>query len=332
MHILVTGGAGYIGSHILVSLYEAGHTATVVDNLSNSDSRTIARVEKLVGATIPFERCDVRSKLALNKIFETNNFDAVIHCAGLKAVGESVQDPLAYYDNNVGGSITLFEVMCEFRVSTLIFSSSATVYGSAPVPYSEESPTGVGITNPYGQTKYMIEQIMHDICTADPTFSATTLRYFNPIGAHESGTIGENPKGTPNNLMPYIAQVATGKHEKLSIFGGDYDTPDCTALRDYIHVTDLADGHRAALNTTKPGYHVYNLGTGKATSVLELVHAFEKASGSPLPYEIIDRRSGDLSVTYANVTKAKRELSWSTEKSIDDACQDTWRWQTALKR
>jgi len=297
-HILVTGGAGYIGSHTVVELIGAGYDVSVIDNLSNSSREVIRRVERIAGSSIPLHVFDLQDKTQLEKLFQENQFDAVIHFAGLKAVGESV------------------------------FSSSATVYGSAPIPYKETSSVGQGITNPYGQTKYMIEQILHDTAAANPEDRFIALRYFNPIGAHTSGLIGEHPNGTPNNLMPYITQVATGKREKLSIFGNDYETVDGTGVRDYIHVVDLAKGHVAALRHIKPGFDAINLGSGKGTSVLELVHAFEKASGKEIPYEIIGRRPGDLPEYYADAAKAFELLEWKTEKTIEDACADSWRWQS----
>jgi len=332
MNILVTGGAGYIGSHTLVELIEAGHTVHVVDNLSNSSKVAIQRVEEISKSSIPLHVFDLMDKKQLSDLFSQHHFDAVLHFAGLKAVGESVKTPLAYYRNNLLSTITLLEVMDDFNIRRLIFSSSAVVYGSAPVPYIEQSPTGVGITNPYGQTKYMIEQILRDTAHANPSNIFTTLRYFNPAGAHPSGRIGEDPRGTPNNLMPYITQVATGRLKELSIFGDDYDTIDGTCVRDYIHVVDLAKGHVAALSYTQPGLSMFNLGTGKGTSVLELVHAFEKASGKTLPYKIVDRSDGDLAGYYANADKSLLELHWKTEKTIEDICADSWRWQSANPR
>ncbi len=328
MNILVTGGAGYIGSHTLVALYEAGHTAYVVDSLVNSNQAVIGRVEKLVGTNIPFSQIDLRDKAKLDEVFTKNKFDAVIHFAGLKAVGESVQKPLEYYDNNVGGSVTLLEVMREFSVSRLIFSSSATVYGTAPIPYVETSQTGIGITNPYGQTKFMIEQIMRDTAASDPQVAYVALRYFNPIGAHPSGTIGEDPQGFPNNIMPFITQVAVGRRDELSVFGDDYPTPDGTCIRDYIHVMDLARGHVTALEHLQPGFDVINLGSGKGVSVFQLLHAFQEATGVNVPYTIAARRVGDLPEFYADATKALQLIKWQTELSIQDACRDTWKWQT----
>lgn len=328
MNILVTGGSGYIGSHTIIQLIQDGHTVVIVDNLVNSSTESMKRVEQITETTIPFYECDLRDKEQLDRVFVDNAFDAVIHFAGLKAVGESVQKPLYYYDNNLGSTMTLLDTMAKHNVKKFVFSSSATVYGSAPVPYIESHPAGRDITNPYGRTKYMIEEILSDIAASDPECEFTSLRYFNPIGAHQSGRIGEDPDGIPNNLMPFIAQVAVGKRDKLSVFGNDYDTIDGTGVRDYIHVVDLARGHVAALTHSQPGYHVYNLGSGTGTSVLELIHAFEKASGQSIPYEIAPRRAGDLPEYYANVDLAAQELEWQTELSIEDACRDTWNWQS----
>lgn len=327
MNILVTGGAGYIGSHTVVELINDNHTV-VVDDLSNSSEEVINRIEKITGTRPEFHKFSLENREELEKVFEANNFDAVIHFAGLKAVGESVEKPLLYYRTNLDSTLTLLETMEKFGVNKLVFSSSATVYGSAEIPYTEDSPVGQGITNPYGQTKYMIEQIIRDYSVAHPDFSATILRYFNPIGAHESGLIGEHPNGTPNNLMPYITQVATGKREKLSVFGDDYNTVDGTGVRDYIDVVDLARGHLAALERSQPGATAYNLGTGQGVSVLQLIHAFEKASGQTIAYEVVARRPGDLPIYYADAKKAFNELGWKTEKSLEDACADSWRWQS----
>lgn len=330
MNILVTGGAGYIGSHTVVELLNSGHTVVVVDNLANSSLESIKRTEEITGKNVIFYQLDIRDKSALKNVFSTNTIDAVIHFAGLKAVGESTKKPLDYYHTNVYGSIVLLEVMAECGVQKLIFSSSATVYGEPGVTkYTEDLPAGQNISSPYGKTKYIIEQIIADTAAANPDFHATILRYFNPIGAHESGKIGEDPSGIPNNLMPFIAQVATGKRDKLSIFGNDYDTPDGTCLRDYIHVVDLAKGHIAALAHLTAGIHTYNLGSGKATSVLELVRAFERASGVPIAFEFAPRRAGDLPEYYADASKAATKLEWHTTKSIDEMCADTWRWQSA---
>lgn len=328
MNILVTGGAGYIGSHTVVELLAHNHSVVIVDNLSNSSEAVIGRLKEITGQDVPLYAFDLQDKERLRELFKQESFDAVIHFAGLKAVGESTAQPLLYYRNNVGSTLSLLEIMDEFDVRKLIFSSSATVYGSAPIPYTESSTTGQGVTNPYGQTKYVIEQILEDVAKANPANEFTVLRYFNPIGAHESGLIGEHPNGIPNNLMPYITQVATGKREKLSIFGDDYDTPDGTGVRDYIHVVDLAKGHLAALEHLTPGIKAYNLGTGKGVSVLDLVHAFEAASGTPIPYEIVERRPGDLPEYYANADKAANELNWHAEKTLEEACADSWRWQS----
>jgi UDP-glucose 4-epimerase len=328
MKVLLTGGAGYIGSHTAVELLNAGHEVVVIDNLCNSSKESIRRVEEIAGKTIAFYENDVRDQNALDAIFTNHHIDAVIHFAGLKAVGESVEKPLLYYDVNVGGAITLFEAMQRHGVTKLVFSSSATVYGSAPCPYEESMQTGVGVTNSYGRTKYMIEEIMRDATVSDSALQYVSLRYFNPVGAHESGRIGEDPNGIPNNLMPYIAQTAAGKRDKLRIWGNDYDTIDGTGVRDYIHVIDLAKGHLAALERLQSGFDAINLGSGTGASVLQVLHAFEKACGHNIPYEVLERRSGDLPEYYANAEKAKKLLDWQTEKTIDDICADTWRWQS----
>lgn len=328
MNILVTGGAGYIGSHTVVKLIEAGHTPIIIDSLINSNVESLARIEQITGIKSQFYQTDLRDKATLEDIFSSNTIDAVIHFAGLKAVGESTEQPLLYYQNNLDSTLVLVEVMQQYGVKKLVFSSSATVYGSAKPPYKETSQIGQGITNPYGQTKYMIECILSDTTKADPSLEITTLRYFNPIGAHPSGLIGESPSGTPNNLMPYITQVAVGKREQLGVFGNDYPTPDGTCLRDYVHVDDLAEGHIAALAHSKPGYNVYNLGTGRGTSVLELVTAFEQASGQKVAYEILPRRAGDLVESYANVDLAAHNINWSATRTIQDACRDSWNWQS----
>lgn len=328
MKVMLTGGAGYIGSHTAVELVNAGHSVVIVDNLANSAAEAVKRVEEITGATIPFYKIDVRERDALREIFAAQTPDAVIHFAGLKAVGESTEQPLMYYRNNIDSTLTLLEVMDEYDVRQLVFSSSATVYGSAPIPYVETESAGQGITNPYGRTKYFIEEIIRDVAAATPTNKFTILRYFNPIGAHESGRIGEDPTGIPNNLMPFITQVAAGKRDKLSVFGNDYATPDGTCKRDYIHVVDLARGHMAALEHLQPGTHVYNLGSGTATSVLELVRAFTSASGIDIPYEFAPRRAGDLPEFYADAHKAASELGWHTEKTLEEACADSWRWQS----
>ena len=326
---LVTGGAGYIGSHTLIELINNNFEVVVIDNLANSSHESLRRVEQITGHEIPFIEADVRDQSALDDIFTTYDIDSVIHFAGLKAVGESVAKPLEYYDNNLVSTMTLLEAMREHNVKQLVFSSSATVYGSpSELPLRETSTVGVGLTNPYGKTKYMIEQIIQDYCAADPAFEATILRYFNPIGAHKSGQIGEDPNGIPNNLLPYVAQVAVGKLQSVGVFGDDYDTPDGTGVRDYIHVVDLARGHVAALQHMKAGANVYNLGTGSGTSVLEIIKAFSKACGRDLPYEIKPRRAGDIAACYADCSKAERELGWRAELSIEQACADSWRWQS----
>lgn len=326
--VLVTGGAGYIGSHTVVELIHAGHEVVIIDNLCNSSLEAIRRVEDITHTSIPFYEADVRDQEVLDEIFETHTIGAVLHFAGLKAVGESVEKPLLYYDNNVRGSIVLLESMAKHSVKKLVFSSSATVYGSAPYPYTENETAGVGIVNPYGRTKYITETILQDIAALDGSLSIVALRYFNPVGAHESGLIGENPLDTPNNLMPYIAQVAVGKIDKLRIFGGDYETLDGTGVRDYIHVVDLAKGHVKALEKLQNGFNVFNLGTGVGTSVLQILHAFEKASSKKIAFEIVERRAGDLPEFYADTNKAKAILGWNAEKNIDEMCADTWRWQS----
>ena len=326
---LVTGGAGYIGSHTLIELINNNFEVVVIDNLANSSRESLRRVEQITGHEIPFIEADVRDQSALSDIFTTYDIDSVIHFAGLKAVGESVAKPLEYYDNNLVSTLALLEAMREHNVKQLVFSSSATVYGSpSELPLRETSTVGVGLTNPYGKTKYMIEQIIQDYCAADPAFEATILRYFNPIGAHQSGQIGEDPNGIPNNLLPYVAQVAVGKLQSVGVFGDNYDTPDGTGVRDYIHVVDLARGHVAALQHMKAGANVYNLGTGSGTSVLEIIKAFSKACGRDLPYEIKPRRAGDIAACYADCSKAERELGWRAELSIEQACADSWRWQS----
>ena len=327
--ILVTGGAGYIGSHTLIELINNNFDVVVVDNLVNSSRESLRRVEQITGHEIPFIEADVRDQSVLDDIFTTYNIDSVIHFAGLKAVGESVAKPLEYYDNNLVSTLALLEAMRKHGVKQLVFSSSATVYGSpSELPLRETSTVGVGLTNPYGKTKYMIEQIIQDYCAANPAFEATILRYFNPIGAHESGQIGEDPNGIPNNLLPYVAQVAVGKLQSVGVFGDDYDTPDGTGVRDYIHVVDLARGHVAALQHMKAGASIYNLGTGSGTSVLEIIKAFSKACGRNLPYDIKPRRAGDIAACYADCSKAERELGWRAELSIEQACADSWRWQS----
>ena len=326
---LVTGGAGYIGSHTLIELINNNFEVVVIDNLANSSRESLRRVEQITGHEIPFIEADVRDQSVLDDIFTTYSIDSVIHFAGLKAVGESVAKPLEYYDDNLVSTLALLEAMRKHSVKQLVFSSSATVYGSpSELLLRETSTVGVGLTNPYGKTKYMIEQIIQDYCAADPAFEATILRYFNPIGAHKSGQIGEDPNGIPNNLLPYVAQVAVGKLQSVGVFGDDYDTPDGTGVRDYIHVVDLARGHVAALQHMKAGANVYNLGTGSGTSVLEIIKAFSKACGRDLPYEIKPRRTGDIAACYADCSKAERELGWRAELSIEQACADSWRWQS----
>lgn len=330
MAILVTGGAGFIGSHTVVELQNAGYDVVVVDNLVNSSRKSLERVEKITGKEVTFYEADINDAAALNEIFEKESIDSVIHFAGLKAVGESVAKPLEYYMNNLSGSLTLFDVMRNHGVKNIIFSSSATVYGDpAFVPITEECPKGE-ITNPYGKTKGMLEEILTDIQKADPEWNVILLRYFNPIGAHESGTIGENPNGVPNNLMPYITQVAVGKLKELGVFGNDYDTHDGTGVRDYIHVVDLAVGHVKALEklATNPGLVTYNLGTGNGYSVLDVVKAFSEASGREIPYEIAPRRAGDIATCYADPKKANEELGWKAERGIKEMCEDSWRWQS----
>lgn len=328
--ILITGGAGYIGSHTALELLNEGYEVVIYDNLSNSSEESLKRVEELTGKTLKFYKGDVLDACALTAMFEAEKIDAVIHCAALKAVGESVQKPLEYYHNNITGTLTLMKVMREMGVKNIVFSSSATVYGSPEVmPITEDCPKGQ-CTNPYGWTKSMMEQIMTDLKKADPEWNVILLRYFNPVGAHESGRIGEDPKGIPNNLMPYISQVAVGKLEKLGVFGDDYDTPDGTGVRDYIHVVDLAIGHVKAIHYifTNPGLDVINLGTGVGYSVLDMVKAFSKAIGRDLPYEIKPRREGDIAMCYADPSKAFRVLGWKAERGLEQMCADTWRWQS----
>ena len=329
MNILVTGGAGYIGSHTVVELQNAGKEVVVLDNLVNSSKESLARVEKITGKPVKFYEGDIADAKILEKIFDENEIDSCIHFAGLKAVGESVAKPLEYYSNNISGSLVLFDEMRKHGVKNIIFSSSATVYGDpAFVPITEECPKGE-ITNPYGQTKGMLEQILTDIQKADSEWNVILLRYFNPIGAHESGTIGENPNGIPNNLMPYITQVAVGKLEQLGVFGNDYDTPDGTCIRDYIHVVDLAKGHVKAVDklADKPGLKIYNLGTGKGSSVLDVIKTFESASGVEIPYAFKPRRAGDIAANYCDAKKAKEELGWVAQYDLHRMCEDSWRWQ-----
>lgn len=330
MKILVTGGAGFIGSHTVIELIAAGHKPVVVDNLSNSSHEALRRAGEIAGAEIPFYEADIRDRAALERVFEAEGaLDACIHFAGLKAVGESVEKPWEYYENNIGGTLVLVDVMRRHGCRNIIFSSSATVYGDpAQIPITEACPKG-RCTNPYGQTKSMLEEILSDIQKADPAWNVVLLRYFNPIGAHPSGRIGEDPQGIPNNLMPYITQVAVGKRKELSVFGKDYPTPDGTGVRDYIHVVDLAAGHVAALQAIERrcGCAVYNLGTGHGYSVLDVVKAFEKASGVTVPYRIAPRRPGDIAECWSDPSKALKELGWKAQYGIEKMCQDSWNWQ-----
>lgn len=329
MNILVTGGAGYIGSHTCVELLESGYEVVVVDNLCNSNPKSLERVRELTGKSVKFYEGDVRDEALLRKIFAENEIAAVVHFAGLKAVGESVAQPWRYYDNNLNSTLVLTKVMGEAGCKNIIFSSSATVYsGDNEMPLRETSRTG-NCTNPYGWTKYMTEQILSGMAKADPQWSIVLLRYFNPVGAHKSGTMGEDPRGIPNNLMPFITQVAVGRREKLSVFGNDYDTPDGTGVRDYIHVVDLAKGHVAAIRyaVENHGCEVFNLGTGVGYSVLDMVKAFETANGVKIPYAIVDRRPGDLATCYADPAKSREVLGWKAEKTLEDMCRDSWNWQ-----
>ena len=330
MQILVTGGAGYIGSHTCVELLNAGYDVIVVDNLYNSNQKAIDRIEQLTQKKVKFYKEDILDKEALKKIFSENQIDAVIHFAGLKAVGESVQKPVEYYTVNIAGTLNLIDVMRTYGCKNIIFSSSATVYGEpAQIPITEACPKGI-CTNPYGWTKWMLEQILTDVHISDPEWNVILLRYFNPIGAHESGLIGEDPKGIPNNLLPYVAQVAIGKLKCVGVFGNDYDTPDGTGVRDYIHVVDLAKGHVKALDKIKEkaGCKVYNLGTGKGYSVLDVIHAFSKACGHDIPYEIKPRRAGDIATCYSKCDLAREELGWQAEYDLDAMCASSWKWQT----
>ena len=328
--ILVTGGAGFIGSHTLIELHKAGYEFVVVDNLVNSNPEALRRVGELIGAEVPFVKADIRDREALNKVFEQYKFDSCIHFAGLKAVGESVAKPLEYYENNMSGTFTLIDVMRQHGCKNIIFSSSATVYGDpAIIPITEECPKG-HCTNPYGQTKSMLEQVLMDVQKADSEWNVVLLRYFNPIGAHQSGRIGENPNGIPNNLMPYITQTAIGRRKELGVFGNDYDTHDGTGVRDYIHVVDLATAHVAALQAIEKnaGLAIYNIGTGHGYSVLDVVNAFEKANGVKVPYSIKPRRPGDIATCYCDPSKAERELGWKAKYGIEDMCRDSWNWQS----
>lgn len=328
MSILVTGGAGYIGSHTAVELVELDYDVVIVDDFSNSNPIVLERLKEITGQEITFYELNLLNKDGLRQIFEENHIDSVIHFAGYKAVGESVAKPLKYYHNNLTSTLILLEVMAEYEVKNFIFSSSATVYGDEnEAPFTENMPVGTA-TNPYGQTKLMIESILKDQQIAHPDWSVTLLRYFNPVGAHNSGLIGEDPSGIPNNLLPYVTQVVVGKLEQLSIFGDDYDTPDGTGVRDYIHVVDLAQGHLQALQKSdEPGVHIYNLGTGNGVSVLELVNTFEKVNDVEVPYEIVERRSGDVAVSYADPSKAEKELNWTAENNLEDMLRDSWNWQ-----
>ncbi|QKE34892.1 UDP-glucose 4-epimerase GalE [Vibrio fluvialis] len=330
MDVLITGGMGYIGSHTCVQMIAAGMTPIMVDNLCNAKAEVLNRIEALTGVRPAFYQGDIRDEAFLDSVFAKHDVQAVIHFAGLKAVGESVSKPIEYYDNNVNGTLVLVRSMRNAGVKSLVFSSSATVYGDPKiVPITETSPTGA-TTNPYGRSKYMVEQCLSDLVVAEPKWSITLLRYFNPVGAHPSGTMGEDPQGIPNNLMPFIAQVAVGRREKLAVFGNDYATPDGTGVRDYIHVMDLADGHIAALQAvgTQAGLHIYNLGTGKGSSVLDMVNAFSQACGKAVPYEICPRRPGDIAECWASTEKAQRELGWQAKLSLADMTADTWRWQS----
>ncbi|HDL64754.1 MAG TPA: UDP-glucose 4-epimerase GalE [Proteobacteria bacterium] len=329
MKILVTGGAGYIGSHTCLELLQAGHEIVVVDNLSNSKEESLKRIQEISGKNLEFHQVDLLDREALDRVFASSDIGAVIHFAGLKAVGESVIIPLRYYHNNITGTLILCEVMGKYGVKNLVFSSSATVYGDpATVPITEDFP--LGATNPYGRTKLMIEEILRDWQIADSSLNIALLRYFNPIGAHKSGRIGEDPHGIPNNLIPFISQVAVGKLPQLRVFGNDYPTPDGTGVRDYIHVVDLAIGHLKALEklAANPGLVIYNLGTGRGYSVLEMAAAFEKACGKKIPYELVARRPGDIAECYANPALANRELGWSADREIEEMCADSWRWQS----
>lgn len=328
MKILVTGGAGYIGTHTCIELINAGHEPVVVDNFSNSFSESINRVERITGKKIKLYNADVRDRVALEAIFNENKFDYVIHFAGLKAVGESCVKPLEYYDNNLNSTLVLLETMRKYGVKRIVFSSSATVYGTPErLPLDETCSIG-GTTNPYGTSKLYQEQILRDLYAADNSWTVVILRYFNPVGAHESGLIGEDPQGIPNNLTPYIGRVISGKLERINVFGDDYDTADGTGVRDYIHVVDLAKGHAAAVNKiAEPGVYVYNLGTGNGYSVFEVIHAFERACGRKLPYAVTARRSGDIAASYADASKAERELGWRAELTLDDMCRSLCKWQ-----
>lgn len=326
MNILVTGGCGYIGSHTCVALLEAGHTIIVADNLCNSKAETLEKVKDITGKDFPFYRIDVTVDADVEALYARHGFDGVIHFAGLKAVGESVEQPLTYYYNNITSTIVMARACVRHGVNRFVFSSSATVYGNNTAPFFESMPL-LPTTNPYGESKAVSERILTDTVKANPALSVSLLRYFNPVGAHETGLIGEAPSGVPNNLMPYVTQVATGKYEQLRVFGNDYPTPDGTGVRDYIHVMDLAEGHVAALNHVAEGVQVYNLGTGQGTSVLELMKAFEEANGVKIPYEVVGRRPGDIALCYADVSKAERELNWRAKRDVVAMCRDAWRFE-----
>ena len=330
--ILVTGGCGFIGSHTTLELLNKNYQVVVVDNFSNSSFEGLRRVQKITGKDVVFYEADIRDRAAMEKIFAAHTFDAVIHFAAFKAVGESCKLPLKYYENNISGTVTLLQVMEKYNVKKIIFSSSATVYGD-PEKLPLDENCRLSTTNPYGSTKLMMENIMQDVQKADPAWNIILLRYFNPVGAHESGMIGEDPKGIPNNLMPYVAQVASGKLERINVFGNDYDTPDGTGVRDYIHVVDLALGHIAAIeNCNEAGVHIYNLGTGRGYSVLDMIHAFEKACGKTLPYQICARRDGDIASCYACPDKAKKDLKWEAKFGIEEMCASQWKWQSGNPR
>ncbi|PKL00406.1 MAG: UDP-glucose 4-epimerase GalE [Tenericutes bacterium HGW-Tenericutes-1] len=331
MKILVTGGLGYIGSHAIVQLLISNHEITIIDNLSNSQKETHKKIKDITGKNSDFYKIDTTNYAKLDNLCEKHNFDAVIHFAGYKAVGESINEPLKYYFNNLLSTINIAKLAIKYDINTIIFSSSATVYGNGESPFTEKSPL-LERTNPYGETKAMCERILIDTQKAYPNLSLFLLRYFNPIGAHKSGLLGEIPNGIPNNLVPYITQVAKGKREKLQIYGNDYNTPDGTGIRDYIHVVDLAKGHVSALESNRTGINIYNLGTGKGTSVLELVNAFEKVNNIKIPFEIVSRRPGDIAVSYADVSKAKRELGWEAKLTLEDMVEDAWNFEKNLKK
>ena len=329
--ILVTGGTGYIGSHTIIELYKKGYEIDVLDNLFNSKITVLDKIEEIAGKRPNFYEIDLLDMDKMDKLFEDNKYDLVIHFAGLKAVGESVEKPLKYYENNVGGTINLLKCMQKHDVEKIIFSSSATVYGEQPVAKLDETmPTGLGITNPYGETKHMIEEILKDVAESDPKFEAVILRYFNPVGNHSSGLLGEDPNDIPNNLMPIIMKVSRGEIAELSVYGDDYSTPDGSGVRDFIHVVDLAKGHVVAIDKMKPGVLIYNLGTGKGTSVFEMIAAFERASGKKLPYKVVERRAGDLAEIYADPSKAEKELGWKAELTVEDAMRDTMSYLNSL--